>query len=234
MRIEIFSDVVCPWCAIGKAHLDTALAEFEHAGEVEILWRSFELDPGAPPVRESDYATMLAGKYGTTPAAAQAMMQQMTDTAAEAGLEFHLDQARPGNSFDAHRLVHLGADRGRQLEVKQRFLQGYLCEGEPVGEHAALLRLAGQAGLEPGEVGTVLGSDAYADAVRADEQAAGRLQISAVPTFLIDGRLAVPGAQPAATLLQALRRGWAEAHQVVTVGGDTADGAVCGPEGCAR
>lgn len=232
MRVDIWSDVVCPWCAIGKAHLDAALARFEHADEVQVVWRSFELDPGAPPVRADDYATMLAGKYGTTLIGARTMMERMRATAAEVGLDFHLDHARPGNSFDAHRLVHLAADRGHQLEVKQRLLHGYLSEGEPVGEHAALLRLAVDAGLDPDEVRAVLASETYAEAVRADEEAAGALQLSAVPTFLVDGRLAVPGAQPAETLLQALRRAWAERHAVVTVGGDTGDGPVCGPDGC--
>jgi predicted DsbA family dithiol-disulfide isomerase len=194
-----------------------------------VVWRSFELDPGAPQVRDGDYHTMLARKYGTTSSGGQAMVARMTATAAESGLDFRLDRARPGNSFDAHRLVHLGADRGLQHEVKQRFLRGYLAEGEPIGEHAALLRLAVDAGLDPGEVRAVLASDDYAEAVRADEQAAAELEVSAVPTFLVNGRLAVPGAQPADTLLQVLRRAWRERSEVVTVGGE---GSVCGPDGC--
>jgi predicted DsbA family dithiol-disulfide isomerase len=159
-RAAAHKAVVCPWCAIGKAHLDAALAEFEHAGEVEVVWRSFELDPGAPRVREGDYATMLSRKYDT------------------------------------------------------------------------LLRLAAEAGLDPDEARGVFASDAYADGVRADEDAAGKLQISAVPTFLIDGRLAVAGTQPAGTLLQVLRRAWGDRQQVFTVAGGTGDGAMCGPDGC--
>jgi predicted DsbA family dithiol-disulfide isomerase len=232
MRIDIWSDIVCPWCAIGKAHLDSAIAEFEHADEIEVVWRSFELDPGAPAVRDGDYAAMLARKYGTTMAGGQSMVRQMTDKAADAGLEFHLDRARPGNSFDAHRLVHLAAERGIQTAVKERLLSGYLSEGEAIGEHETLVRLAGDAGLDPDEVRDVLASDAYANAVRADESEALQLGVSGVPLFLIDHRLAVPGAQPVEVILQALRRAWRESQPLVMVADEDTDGPACGPDGC--
>ncbi len=229
MRIEIWSDIVCPWCAIGKAHLDTALAEFEHAGEVDIVWRSFELDPGAPAVREGEYSEMLARKYGTTVDGGQAMVQQMSERAAESGLHFGLERARPGNSFDAHRLVHLAAERGIQNQVKGHFLRAYLSEGEAIGEHATLQRVAVDAGLDPVEVREVLDSDAYGEAVRADESEALERAITGVPLFLVDGRFAIPGAQPAELILQTLQRAWRESHEAVTVVGG---GAVCGPDGC--
>ncbi|WP_034274606.1 DsbA family oxidoreductase [Haloechinothrix halophila] len=232
MRIDIWSDIVCPWCAIGKAHLDLALAQFEHADEVEVVWRSFELDPAAPAVREGDYAEMLARKYGTSVEGGQDMVRRMTNTAAQSGLRFHLDRARPGNSFDAHRLVHLAADRGRQHAVKERFLRAYLTEGEAIGEHDTLQRLATDAGLDPGEVRDVLASDAYADAVRADERAAADVGISGVPLFLVDGRLAIPGAQSSDIILQTLRRAWRERQPVTVVSEQTADGPACGPDGC--
>jgi predicted DsbA family dithiol-disulfide isomerase len=230
MRIEIWSDVVCPWCAIGKAHLDAALADFEHAGEVEVVWRSFELDPGAPPVREGDYVEILARKYGTTPAGAKGMVDQMTSKAAAAGLDFSLDRARPGNSFDAHRLVHMGAERGRQTQVKERLLQAYLSEGAAIGERQTLENLAVELGFDPVEVRAVLASDAYADAVRADEAEGLELEITGVPLFLVDRRFAIPGAQPADVILQTLRRAWDEGRRPVTV---TGDGDACGPDGCA-
>lgn len=210
MRIDIWSDVVCPWCAIGRAHLDAALAEFEHADAVEVVWRSFELDPDAPRVRDGDYGAMLARKYGTSEAGGGAMVRRMTEAAAQAGLEFHLDRARPGNSFDAHRLVHLAADRDRHTSVEERFARAYLSEGEAIGEHETLVRLGTDAGLDPSEVHAVLTSDAYADAVRTDERDASELGVTGVPLFLIDQRLAIPGAQPPAFMLQLLRRGWRE------------------------
>jgi len=230
MRIDIWSDIVCPWCAIGKAHLDAALAEFEHADEVDIVWRSFELDPGAPSVREGEYSEMLARKYGTTVDGGQAMVRQMSERAVESGLHFALEQARSGNSFDAHRLVHLGAERGMQNQVKERFLGAYLSEGAAIGEHATLQRVAVDAGLDPIEVRGVLGSDAYGAAVRADESEALERAITGVPYFLIDGRFAIPGAQSAELILQTLRRAWRESHEAATVVGG---GAACGPDGCA-
>lgn len=228
MRIEIWSDIVCPWCAIGKAHLDTALDGFEHAGEVDVVWRSFELDPQAPRVREGDYGPMLAEKYGTTVTSAWAMVEQMTAKAAESGLEFHLDRAHPGNSFDAHRLVHLAAERGRQLEVKDRFLRAYLSEGAAIGLHDELERLAVEAGLDRDEARDALESGAYAEAVRADENEALRLGVTGVPMFVLDRRFALTGAQPASVILEALRRAWQEGHELIVTGA----GQACGPDGC--
>ena len=232
MRIDIWSDIVCPWCAIGKARLDKALEEFEHAAEITVLWRSFELDPGAPRVREGTYSTMLARKYGTSVAGGQAMVRRMTEAAAGAGLEFHLDRARPGNSFDAHRLVHFAAERSRQSRVNDRFLRGYVSEGEAIGDYETLVRLAAEAGLDPAEVRRVLGSDAYADAVRADEDEALKLGINAVPLLLIDRRLAIPGAQPSPMILQALRRAWQENQPAARAGDGTGQGQACGSDSC--
>ncbi len=229
MRIEIWSDIVCPWCAIGKAHLDAALAEFEHADDVGVIWRSYELDPGAPRVREGDYGHMLAHKYGTSVAAGWSMVDQMTGKAAESGLEFHLDRARPGNSFDAHRLVHLAADHGLQLAAKHRFLHAYLSEGTAIGDPEALEPLAVEIGLDRDDVRRVLESDAYAEAVRADEDEGLRLGLTGVPLFLVDRKFALAGAQPTSVMLETLRRAWQDSHGLVTVAGN---GETCGPDGC--
>src|SRR5579875_891376 len=231
MRIDIWSDIVCPWCAIGKARLEAALARFEHAGGVEVRWRSFELDPGAPAVREGEYAVMLARKYGTSPAGGRAMHDRVTGAAAGAGLEFRLGRARPGNSFDAHRLVRLAADRGVQSRVMERLMRGYLCEGEAIGDRSTLARLAAEAGLDGGEARGMLDSGSYADAVRADEREARRLGVTAVPFFLVGGRLAVPGAQSPEVMLQVLRRAWPGRPETVMAAGNASDGPVCGPGG---
>ncbi|GAA5101761.1 DsbA family oxidoreductase [Haloechinothrix salitolerans] len=212
MRIEIWSDIVCPWCAIGKARLDLALAQFEHADDVDIRWRSFELDPGAPTVRDGDYATMLARKYGTTVEGGHAMIRRMADEAAQSGLRLNLERARPGNTFDGHRLLHLAADRGVQNAVKDRLLRGYLAEGEAIGEHDTLLRLATEAGLDPDDARTVLDTSAYAYAVRTDEREAASHGISGVPYFLIDGWYPLPGAQTSDVMLDALRQAWRKSH----------------------
>jgi predicted DsbA family dithiol-disulfide isomerase len=112
MRVEIWSDVVCPWCYVGKRNFEAALEQFEHRDQVEVIWRAFELDPSAPVEREGDYATHLARKYGMSLAQAQNMIQTMTATGAKAGAVLDFDRARPGNTFDAHRLLHLARERG--------------------------------------------------------------------------------------------------------------------------
>jgi predicted DsbA family dithiol-disulfide isomerase len=210
VQVEIWSDVVCPWCYVGKRRLESALERFEHGGEVEIVWRSFELDPEAPREREGSAAEHLARKYGMTPAQVAASWERLTGLAEAEGLEFHLDRARGGSTFDAHRLIHLGAEHGLQGEVKERLLRAYFTESLPVGEPEVLRRLAVEVGLPPGEVAEVLSADGFADAVREDERRARLLGIAGVPFFAIDDRYGVSGAQSADLLLEALTAAWAE------------------------
>lgn len=206
MRVEVWSDVACPWCAVGKRRLDKALAELppRRRDGVRVRWRSFELDPGAPRVRAVSATEHLAGKYGTTHEHALRMQRQLTETAAAEGLEFHLERARGGNTFDAHRLLHLAAEHGLQSELKERLLTAYHGEGRALGEPDTLHELAVEVGLPAADVRGVLDGDAYADAVRADERQAARYGIDAVPFFVLDGRLGLAGAQPTEVLRAAL------------------------------
>jgi len=229
LRVDIWSDVVCPWCAIGKANLDAAIAQFEHGENVEITWHSYELDPTAPAARQGNYVGMLAKKYGASPEDAQAMIDRMTATGAECGVEFQFDRVQPGNTFDAHRMIHLGAARGLQTQVKERMLRGYLSEGEAIGLPEVVERLAIDAGLDPDEVAAVLTTDAFAEEVRMDEATAASMQVTGVPFFVFDRRLAVAGAQPPEVLLQVLDRVWSEREPALDV---IIEGEVCGPEGC--
>jgi predicted DsbA family dithiol-disulfide isomerase len=231
MKVEIWSDVVCPWCYVGKRRFETALAAFEHQGDVEVHWRSFELDPDAPAVREGDPVQGLADKYGMSRAQALAANARLTDMAAAEGLDFHLDTARGGNTFDAHRLIHLAGEKGIQDAVKERFMRGYFTENEPVGDAEALTRLAVEAGLDETDVKTVLTSGQYAADVSADEQQAAAYGISGVPFFVVDGRYGVSGAQSPDVLLQTMRTAYAEAHPLtmVTASGDAA----CEGDACA-
>jgi predicted DsbA family dithiol-disulfide isomerase len=225
MQVEIWSDVVCPWCAIGKRRFEAALARFEHPDEVEVRWRSFELDPTAPRERAGTLVEHLAAKYGTSPAQAQEMITRMAGQAAGEGWEFHLERARGGNTVDAHRLLHLAAERGVQDAVKERLLAAYLVDGERIGDPDTLARVVARAGLDEAEARAVLASDRYLDAVRADEARARAYGISGVPFFVVDGAYGVSGAQPADVLLHALRTAWSAAQplQMVTpAGGDTA------------
>ena len=203
MRIEIWSDIVCPWCYIGKRRLEAALSRFPRRGEVEVIYRSFELDPGAPAASEKPLDQALAEKYGVGLAGARAMMARVAGVAAEEGLRYDFSIAKRGNSFDAHRLLHLAAERGRQAEMAERLFSAYFSEGAPISDRAALSRLAGEVGLDAEEG---LAGGAYNEAVRADEERARALGITGVPFFLIDGRLGLSGAQPADAILSALTR----------------------------
>ena len=216
MNVEIWSDIVCPWCYVGKRRFEAALASFEHRDEVRVTWRSFELDPQAPRVRDVDAATHLASKYGMTREEALARQQSLADTAAGDGLDLRFDLARGGNSFDGHRLLHLAEAHGRQDAMKERLMRAYFTEGRAIGEPEVLAGLAGEVGLAEDEARDVLGSDRYTDAVRVDESTAMNLGITAVPFFVVDRRMGAAGAHPPEALLELLGRGWAARPAPVT------------------
>ena len=241
MKVEIWSDVVCPWCHIGKRRFEEALSRFEHRAAVEVQWRSFELDPsarsatGAEHADADDYARRLAAKSGTGLDEAQGMLGSMTAAAAAEGLDFHFERAVPANTFEAHQVIHLAGERGVQDQVKERLLQGYFSEGQAVGDREVLVRLAAEAGLDADETRSALEEQRYAAAVRADESEAAALGIRGVPFFVVDRKYGVSGAQPAEQLLAVLQRSWAEQRPLTLVGGsaDTGDASACGPDGCA-
>jgi predicted DsbA family dithiol-disulfide isomerase len=208
MLVEIWSDVVCPWCAIGKARFARALDGFAHADEVEVVFRSFELDPNAPELRRGTMAEHLSRKYGMSIAEAEKTNSHLEEVAALDGLEFHFDRARPGNTFDAHRLLQFAAERGCQHELLGALMDGYFRDGMPVSDVAWLADAATGAGLSVGEVTTLLEGDAYAEAVRADEARAHDLGITGVPFFLIEGKYAIPGAQSIERFGMGLDRAW--------------------------
>ena len=228
MNVEIWSDIACPWCYVGKRRFEAALAAFEHRDDVTVTWRSFELDPSAPHEREGDRDEHLARKYGMTREQAAHMHAQMTEVAAGDGLDFRFDVARSGTTFDAHRVVHLAAAHGQQDAMKERLLRAHFTEGELVSDHNVLARLAIEVGLPADEVRDVLATDRYAAEVREDERTAAGLGISAVPFFVLDRTYGVSGAQPADALLGVLRKAWADRTPLSVV----ADGATCGPDGC--
>jgi predicted DsbA family dithiol-disulfide isomerase len=210
LAVEIWSDVVCPWCYLGKRRFENALARFPHGDEVSVRYRSFELDPTAPPTAEGTPAERLAAKYGTSVEQIQASQAQLTAMAAHEGLEYHLDRTPGGNTFDAHRLLQLAADRDVQPAVKERLMRAYFTESLPVGDHDTLVRLAAEAGLDADEARATLATGRYAAEVREDEQLAQRIGIQGVPFFVLGRRFGVSGAQPAEILVQALERAWEE------------------------
>jgi predicted DsbA family dithiol-disulfide isomerase len=222
VEIEIWSDIACPWCYIGKRRFEAALSQFEHAQDVRVRWRSFELDPEAPKEHMGDRAARLAEKYGMSLERAREIEGDLTATAAGEDLEFRLEIARGGSTFDAHRIVHLAAEHGLQDEMKERLLRAYFTEGQLAGDEQTLERLAVELGLPGEEVREMLAGDRFAEEVREDERTAQQFGISAVPTFVVDRALGVSGAQPPDMLLELLREGWARSAD-----GSIAVGAEC-------
>ena len=232
MQVEIWSDIVCPWCYIGKRRFEDALSRFAHRDQVELTWRSYELDPRAPQRQSGTLSEILARKKGMPVAQAEAMQAQLTALAAADGLEYHFDRAQSGNTFDAHRLLHLAEAQGLQDAMKERLLRAYFTEGLPIGDPETLVTLAGEIGIDPGAARAALASDDYADAVRADERLAATLGIQGVPFVVIDGRYGVSGAQPAELFLRALETAWAESQPLAMVAASDASGG-CEGDACA-
>lgn len=210
MKIDVWSDIACPWCAIGKKRLETALRQFEHAGEVQVVWHSFELDqtPTAERPHFDSIIELLAKKYGMSLAQAQASSDRVMAQAAAEGMVWDMRKVKPSATFDAHRLLQLAGQRGGQSPLMDRLMAAYFAEGLNLSDSAVLQKLAVEAGLDATEVEAVLASDRFAAEVRADERIAAKNGISGVPFFVLGGRYAVSGAQPAAALVQALTQAW--------------------------
>ena len=210
LTVDIWSDVVCPWCYIGKRRFEAALEGFEHRDDVTVLWHSFELDPDASPVAEGRSAERLAEKYGMSVEEAAGRQAEITTLAAQDGLTYDLAESRGGNTFDAHRLIHLAAEHGLGNAAMERLMSAYFSEREAIGDRDTLQRLAVGVGLPADEVREVLDGERYADAVRADERAATQIGIRGVPFFVLGRKYGVSGAQPSEVLLQALQQAWDE------------------------
>ena len=211
MQVEIWSDVVCPWCYLGKRRFERALESFAHRDEVTVVYRSFDLDPSASRDVTTPTVDLLATRYGMTAEEASSAQRQMVQRAAQDGLEFRMDALRSGNTRDAHRLVQLAKARGHQAELVERLHRAYFTEERSVFDHASLIELAVAAGLDREDVLTVLASDEYGDAVDADEALARSFGANGVPFFVVDRRYGISGAQPADVMTQTLDQAWADA-----------------------
>lgn len=221
MQVEIWSDYMCPFCYIGKRHFEAALADFPHRDEVEIVWRSFELNPHEAVETSGDAHDYLAAKYGMSRDQAVAAHQQMTERAAAVGLRYNLDAVHRTNSFDAHRLTHFAARNGKAEALTERLLAAHFTEGQHLGRHETLKQLAAEIGLDAAEVETMLASDAYAAEVRADERLGQEFGISGVPFFVIDRRYGVSGAQPPELFAEALGQAWQDRQSSAELVGAT-------------
>jgi predicted DsbA family dithiol-disulfide isomerase len=208
MRVDIWSDVVCPWCYVGKARFNKALGSFAHRDQVEVVYHSFELDPNhAKDSRGETNLRMLGEKFGMTPAQALQAESKVAGLAQAEGLGFELE--RPlGNTFDLHRVIHLGLAKGVQREVLDALDDAYFAQARQVFEAAVITEVTAGAGLDPAAVEEVLAGDAYAEDVRQDELQARQLGISGVPFFVFDMALGVSGAQSADMFASALNQAW--------------------------
>ncbi|MFF3411284.1 DsbA family oxidoreductase [Streptomyces sp. NPDC002742] len=235
MRVEIWSDIACPWCYVGKARFEKALETFPHRDEVEVVHRSFELDPGRAKGDIQPVLTMLTKKYGMSEAQAQAGEENLGTQAAAEGLAYRTRDRDHGNTFDMHRLLHLAKARGRQDELIGLFYKANFAEERTVfGDDERLVELAVAAGLDADEARGVLADPAaYADDVRADEREAAELGANGVPFFVLDRTYGVSGAQPAEVFAQALAQAWGERPRLTLLQDEGADAEACGPDGCA-
>lgn len=234
LNIDIWSDIACPWCYIGKRRFEKALGALPFAAQVDVTWHSYQLDPSLPEHYAGSEVEYLSRAKGMDPKQVATMIGHVTEQAAAEGLAYDFDSLQVANSFTAHRLLHLAKAHGLGDAVKEALLAAHFVNGRNTGDAATLKEIGVAAGLPAAEIDAVLGSAKYADAVRADIDQAKAMGISGVPFFVLEGKYGISGAQPAEVFEQAMTQVWEE------IGGTTlqmmapasVDGAVCGPEGC--
>lgn len=230
MKLEIWSDYACPYCYIGKRFLEAALAEFEHAPEVEIVFRAFELDPTSGPAVTTTTLDRIMRKYGKSRSDAQAMIDHITSMGGRCGLDMRYASVRYTNTFDAHRLTKFAEQHGRGPDMTERLFRAYFTDNAPLADHDVLVGLAQDVGLDGDAARATLTSTDFAEDVRRDETRASQAGIHGVPFFAFDGAYALSGAQPKAQLLAALRQSWKGTHK--TASGNPTTGMTCDSTGC--
>lgn len=231
MKIEVWSDYVCPFCYIGKRKLEHALNKFEHKDQVEVVYRSFQLDPDAPKNAVEDTISALAKKYGMSYDQAVEMTNNVVAQAKEVGLDYDFSKMKRTNTQDAHRLTHFAADHGKDQEITEKLLSAYFLETKHIGDHDQLVAIAEEVGLDAEKAREVLASDQYTEEMTADIQKAAQIGVSGVPFFVLENKYAISGAQPDEVFTQALEKVWEETNQspLVNVGGQ---GSTCSDDSC--
>lgn len=214
MKIEVWSDYVCPFCYIGKRHLEQALEQFSHKDQVEVTYMSYELDPNSPKDFGKSYGELLAAKYGMSAKKAKRTLDGITQRAASAGLTYKFDKMIPTNTFDAHRLTKFAKRNGKETEMTETLLSAFFTEGKHIGDRETLADLAASIGLDREEaLNTLHDEKAYENEVRADQQMARQIGIKGVPFFVINEKYALSGAQPVEAFAEALQKVWEEEKQ---------------------
>jgi len=233
LKVEIWSDYQCPFCYIGKRRFEKALNQFENKSEVEVVFRSFELDPNAKRDNKVNMYEMLAGKYGMSMEQAKAQTEGIQQQAQAEGLEYHFDKMILTNSLDAHRLLHFAAAKGKEKEMNELLFKAYFTNTLHIGNQEVLTALAAEAGLDPIEAKEMLESDQYTSEVRADQQEGSKLGITGVPFFVINRKYGVSGAQPTDLFLNTLKKAWEEDDSLL-LSGNASDGDSCNDDSCTR
>lgn len=210
MKVQIWSDVVCPFCYIGKRNFEQALEQFDNSEDIEIQWKSFQLQPDAAPDGSKDQYEALAESKGVSLEQSKKMHAQIAEKAKQVGLEYDFDHAIPANTFNAHRLSHLAAKHGVQNKAEERLFSAYFTEGKNIDDDETLMELGKNIGLPEEEIRELLAGDLYADEVKADISKARKVGVQGVPFFVLNDKYAVSGAQPAEALLEALQKAYSE------------------------
>jgi predicted DsbA family dithiol-disulfide isomerase len=221
MRIDVWSDVVCPWCWLGKARLERALEDFPHRDRTDVHFHAFQLDPRMPKDLDVPTSEMLGKKYGMGPAQIAAAHERLRGLGEEVGVDFHFEQARTSNTLEAHELIAFAREKGKELAMVERLFRANFHDGIRIGERSNLLRLATEVGLDAGEAAAALADSRHASTVQADIAQAAELGVTGVPFFVIGGVLGVSGAQPAVVLRRVLDDGWARASSGPASSGTT-------------
>ena len=233
MKVEIWSDVMCPFCYIGKRKFENALAQFPHKDDIEVEWKSFQLDPSIVTDPSKTVHEFLSERKGISPQRAKEMNDYVTNIALQVGLEYKFDKAVVANSFDAHRFSHLAKKHGLQNEAEEKLFKAYFTEGKNTADVETLVKIGAEIGLEEDEIRNTLAGDDFSDEVKNDIYMAQQIGINGVPFFVLDNKYAISGAQESTTFLAALNQAWTEHKPVkVLTPHDSEDGAFCSPESC--
>jgi predicted DsbA family dithiol-disulfide isomerase len=234
LKVQIWSDVMCPFCYIGKRKLEDALSQFKNKDDVEIEWKSYQLDPNFIASADENTVDHLAKKYGKDRAWAEAMVQNTAQQAKTVGLDFNFDKAILANSFNAHRLAHLAKKHHLGNELEELLFKAYFTDGKDVNDLDTLIELGVQVGLGKEQIQQVLHSNAYGNEVLQDIKMANEIGVQGVPFFVFDNKYAISGAQPAESFLQTLEKTWEEGKfdtKVILIN-DTPKGNSCDVNGC--
>ena len=233
LKVQIWSDVMCPYCYIGKRRIEDAIANFDYKNNVEIEWKSFQLDANFKASSEDNMVEHLATKYGKDAKWAQEMLDNMTQNAKNSGLDFHFEKAILANSHNAHRLLHLAKKHQLGSELKEQLLKAYLTDGKNVNDLNTLSELAQSVGLDKTLIEEVLHSEAYSQEVKNDIATAQQIGVQGVPFFVFDNKYAISGAQPEEAFLETLEKVWTEGAFVSKPSMvNSSSGESCGIDGC--